>query len=230
SPVVRANLRRRPTTREAVRSATHLISAQWPVLRGLLPGALLVLALAILGTIALRDDTRAALPLLALTPIVGALSVAFLHHTEVDPAWEIVAAAPTSTGALVFARLTLTLGLIVGLMLAGSLAVSIATAEMLAPLVAAWLGPLLLLSALATLLAVRWTPTIGAGVSLALWVTVVSMLVAELRGAPLVAVSLRPLLDPGAALVSGQLIVAGLLWWLGWRLACFQPALRERAS
>lgn len=225
SAVVRANLYRRPTPGEAMRSAAHLIGAQWPVLRGLLPAALLVLLLGILGTIALRDDTRAALPLLALAPIVAALSVAFLHHTEADPAWEVVAATPTSPGALVFARLTLVLGIIVAVMLGGSLAVSVATGEMLGPLVAVWLGPLLLLSALATVLAVRWTPVIGAGVSLTLWVTVISTLVKELAGDPLLALSLRPLLDPGWWLLGGYLVAAAFLWYLSWRLASGRLAL-----
>lgn len=219
SPVVRANLYRQPTPGEAMRSAAHLIGAQWPVLRGLLPAALLILLLGILATIALRDDTRAALPLLALAPIVTALSVAFMHHTEADPAWEVVAATPTSPGVLVFARLTLILSVSVAVMLGGSFAVSVAIGEMLGPLVAVWLGPLLLLSALATVLAVRWTPILSAGVSLALWVTVISMLVKELAGDPLLALSLRPLLDPGWLLFSSHLIVAALLWYLSWRLA-----------
>lgn len=56
-----------------------------------------------------EDDTRAALPLLTLAPIVAALSVAFLHHPQADPAWEVVAATPTSPAAPLFARLTLIL-------------------------------------------------------------------------------------------------------------------------
>ena len=230
SPVVTANLRQRPTMVQALQSAAHLIWSQWAVLRGLLPAMLVVLLLGILVTLGLRDDTQAALPLLALAPIVGALTTAFLHHTEADPAWEIVAATPTSPGALVFARLTLVLGVVVGVMLAGSLAVSMATAEMLGPLVAVWLGPLLLLSALATALAVRWTPAIAAGVSLLLWGSVVSTLVAELRGATPIGVSLRPLLEPGAMLLGGQLAGAVMLWWLDWHLLNRQAAAPEHAA
>jgi hypothetical protein len=189
------------------------------VLRGLLPVAFLVLLLGILGTIALRDDMEAALPLLALVPIVGALCVAFLHHSEVDPAWEIVAATPAAPAVLVFARLTLILGAIVLVMLGGSLAVSMTTGEMLGSLVAVWLGPLLLLSALATVLAIRWTATIGAGISLVLWLSVISMLVKELAGKPLPMLSLQPLLDPGWLLFSGHLVAAALLWYLSWWLA-----------
>lgn len=230
SPVVRVNLYRHLTLREAMRSAVHLTAAQWPVLRGMLPAAVLVLAIGTLGTIALRDDLQVALPLLALAPIVAALSVAFLHHTEADPAWEVLAATPTSPGALVFARLTLITAAIVAVMLGGSVAVSIATGEMLGPLVTVWLGPLLLLSALATVLAVRWTAVIGAGISLALWVTVISVLLKELAGDPFLAVSLRPLLDPGWLLCSGYLIAAALLWYLAWRLASSQLVLVEKLN
>ena len=229
SAVVAANLRQRPTVKEALQSAAHLIWSQWAMLRGLLPATILVLLLGILGTLGLRDDTQAALPLLALAPIVAALTMAFLHRTEADPAWEIVAATPTLPGALVYARLTLVLGVVVGVMLAGSLAVSIATGEMLGPLVAVWLGPLLLLSALATALAMRWTPALAAGVSLVLWGSVVSTLVAELRGENLIGISLRPLLDPGGVLVGAQLAGAALLWWLGWRMANRPLAAPERA-
>jgi anti-sigma factor RsiW len=219
SPVVRANLKRPPSSGEAMWSSARLIGAQWPVLRSLLPVALLVLLLGVFGTLALRDDTEAALPLLTLVPIVGALCVSFLHHGEVDPAWEIVAAAPTSPGALVFARLTLILGAIVLVMLGGILTVSMTTGEMVGPLVAVWLGPLLLLSALATVLAIRWTAAIGAGVSLVLWLSVISMLVKELAGNPLPMLSLQPLLDPGWLLFGGHLVAAALLWYLSWRLA-----------
>jgi hypothetical protein len=141
---------------------------------------------------------------------------------------EIVAAAPTSPGALIFARLTLILGLIVMVMLGGSIAVSVATGEMLGPLIAVWLGPLLLLSALATVLAVRWTPAIAASVSLALWVTIISMLAKELAGNSFLAVSLRPLLDPGWLLLGGQLIAAAMLWYASWKLANHRFPLEGR--
>ncbi|MCZ7569734.1 MAG: zf-HC2 domain-containing protein [Ardenticatenaceae bacterium] len=230
SPVVRASLSRRPSAGEAVRSAVQLVWAQWRVLRVLLPGAVLVLLLGVLGTLALRDDTQAALPLLTLAPIVAAVSVAFLHHSESDPAWEVVAATPTSTGALVFARLTLILTAIVIVMLVGSFAVSVVTGQLLASLIAAWLGPLLLLSALATVLAIRWTAAISAGVCLALWVTIISMLVKELAGDPLLTLSLQPLLDPGWVLFGGQLVAAALLWYLSLRLARGQLVLSGRLT
>ena len=225
SPVVRANLVRRPTVGEALRSAAQLVWAQRQVLGVLLPGAALVLLLGILGTLVLQDEIHAALPLLAAAPIVAAVSVAYLHHAESDPAWEVVAATPTSAWALVFARLTLLLAVIVTVMLVGSVAVSAVTGRLLASLIAAWLGPLLLLSALATVLALRWTPALGAGVCLALWVTIIAMLIEELAGDPLLTLSLQPLLEPGWALFGGQLVAAALLWCLGLRLAQSRPVL-----
>ena len=228
SSVVRANLSRRPSAAQAMGSAAHLIRAQWPLLRGLLPAAILVLILGIVGTISLRDDTRAALPLLALAPIAAALSVAFLHNTEADPAWEIVASASTRPGALVFARLTLLLGCIVVVLLGGSVAVSLTRGVSFGPLVAAWLGPLLLLSALATALAVRWSATIAAGASLTLWISLVTVLVREVGGSPAIAVSLRPLLAPTWWLFASQLAGAAVLWWISWRLANHRLMAAER--
>ncbi|MGH2542790.1 MAG: anti-sigma factor family protein [Candidatus Acidiferrales bacterium] len=230
SPVVRAGLTRRPGVGEALWAAAQLAWAQWTVLRALLPAALLVLLLGVLATLALKDDTPAALPLLALAPIVAALSVAFLHHSESDPAWEVVATTPTSPSTLIFARLTLLLTVTVILLLAGSIVVSLVTGQLLASLIAAWLGPLLLLSALATVLAILWTPATSAGTCLALWVTIVVILVRELRGAPLLTLSLQPLLEPGWLLFGAQLILAMVLWYLSYRLARGQLLLRGRLA
>jgi anti-sigma factor RsiW len=218
SPIVRGNLQRRPTFGEAARSALALVWAQRVVVLrgGVVPSVVLVLVLGLLATISIRDTTFVALPLLVLVPVIAALGVAFLYGPEADPAFDVVSAAPTPAGTLLFARLTLVLGILCGVATLGSVVLSTTDGVPLFPLIGAWLGPLLLLSALATVLALVWQPLIASGIVLGLWSGVAMLLAAELNGRPFLDVSLRPLLQPGWALFSSQMVTAALLWFVGW--------------
>lgn len=218
SPVVRANLRRRPTAIQALRSAADLVWAQRVVLaqRSLAAVLLLMLVMGVLMTLRLRDSIPVSLPTLCLVPVVAAVSVAYLYGPETDSAFEIVATTPTSPGTLLLARLTLALGFVASAAALASLLLSATGEAAFGPLVSAWLGPLLLLSALATVLALLWGPLIAAGVTLALWGGVVILLGTELGGRPLIQLSLRPLLQPGWPLFVSQIVIAVLLWSLGW--------------
>jgi hypothetical protein len=72
------------------------------------------------------------------------------------------------------------------------------------------------MSALTTLLSIFWRPNIAIAISLAAWGSLVILLVREAGGNPLIAISLLPLLQPGWALLIGQLLLAGLLWLASW--------------
>ncbi|MCB0076172.1 MAG: zf-HC2 domain-containing protein [Anaerolineales bacterium] len=217
SPLVRASLHRPPTLRELLASTLQLVWAQRNVLRPLLPGIVGVLLVGLAASLGLMNAERVALPLVALVPIVAALPIAFLHSRELEPAFEIVSATPSAPGALLLARLTFVLTLVSSVTLPGSFAVSAAQGSSFGPLVAAWLGPLLLLSALATVLALRWRSGVAVGVVLAGWLGVIGLLWLELNGYPLLALPLHALLQPHAWLFLSQLLAAGLLWWLAWR-------------
>jgi len=220
SPVVRGNLQRRPTYAEALRSALALVWAQrMVVLRGsVVPAVVLVLVLGLLATLGLRDSRFVALPLLGLIPIIAALGVAFLYGPDADPAFDVVGAAPTPPSTLLFARLTLVLGILCGVATAGSVLISTADTIQLLPLIGAWLGPLLLLSALATVLALVWRPLVASGVTLAIWTGTAMLVGAELTGRPLLNVSLLPLIEPSWAVFGAQLVLAVALWFAGWWL------------
>jgi hypothetical protein len=144
--------------------------------------------------------------------------VAFLYGPEADSAFEIVSTTPTPPGALLLARLTLLLGSVGSVAMPLSLLLSAVGGVAFMPLVGAWLGPLLSLSALATVLALLWQPMIAASVTLTLWAGVVVLLVTELGGRSLVRASLYPLLQPDWTLFMTQVATAGLLWALGWVL------------
>jgi len=220
SPVVRGNLQRRPTYAEALRSALALVWAQRVVVLrgGVVPAVVLVLVLGMLATLGLRDSRFVALPLLGLIPIIAALGVAFLYGPDADPAFDVVSAAPTPAGTLLFARLTLVLGVLCAVATAGSVVLSTVDHIALLPLIGAWLGPLLLLSALATVLALVWRPLVASGVTLALWACVAMLLSAELNGHALLGVSLLPLITPNWALFSLEILLAAGLWAAGWWL------------
>lgn len=220
SPVVRGNMQRRPTYAQALRSALGLVWAQRVVVLrgGVVPAVVLVLVLGMLATLGLRDSRFVALPLLGLVPIIAALGVAFLHGPDADPAFDVVSATPTPASTLLFARLTLVLGVLCAVATGGSVMLSTVDHVALLPLIGAWLGPLLLLSALATVLALLWRPLVASGVTLALWACVATLLSAELNGHPLLGVSLLPLITPGWVLFGSQLVLAALLWLAGWWL------------
>ena len=212
SPLVRAGLRRL-SLQQALASSLSLIWAQRVVvLRGLW---LLVLAVvivaAVLGTMFLGN-----LPLFALVPILAALIVTQTMSYEYDPAYEITEALPTPTGTLIFARLTLALALIVGLAGTGSILVVALDGGELLILVMAWLGPMLMLSALATLLSLLWRPLPAAGVTLLGWGLVILQLAREQMGVSALLISLRLLLHPDGLLVAAELLLACLLWLLAW--------------
>jgi hypothetical protein len=217
SPVVRGNLQRRPTYAEAFRSAGGLGWAQrMVVLRGsVVPAVVLVLVLGLLATLWLRDSQFAALPLLGLIPIIAALGVAFLYGPDADPAFDVVGATPTPPSTLLFARLTLVLGMLCGVATGGSVVLSTADHIPFLPLIGAWLGPLLLLSSLATVLALVWRPLVAGGVTLGLWACTVMLVSAELMGRPLLRVSLLPLIEPSWALFGAQIMLAAALWLAG---------------
>ena len=211
SPLVRAGLHRL-SLRQALASSLSLVWAQRVVLRG--PWLLVlavVIVVAVLGTMFLGS-----LPLFALVPILAALIVTQTMSNEYDPAYEITEALPTPTGTLIFARLTLALALIVGLAGTGSILVAALDGGELLILVMAWLGPMLVLSAFATLLSLLWRPLPAAGVTLLGWGLVILQLAREQMGVSTLLISLRPLLHPDGLLVAAELLLAGLLWLLAW--------------
>ena len=211
SPLVRAGLHRL-SLRQALASSLSLVWAQRVVLRG--PWLLVlavVIVVAVLGTMFLGS-----LPLFALVPILAALIVTQTMSNEYDPAYEITEALPIPTGTLIFARLTLALALIVGLAGTGSILVAALDGGELLILVMAWLGPMLVLSAFATLLSLLWRPLLAAGVTLLGWGLVILQLAREQMGVSTLLISLRLLLHPDGLLVAAELLLAGLLWLLAW--------------
>ena len=224
SPLVRANLKRHVPLPQAFLTAAGLIWAQRIFLFGglLLPILGAIILVMILASLAgsvqntVLGTVWAILPLFVLLPILAAVTVAFLNNFESDPAYEIVMATPVPTATLVFARLTLALSSIMLISLLSCLMLSVVGQQSFFDLAAAWVGPLLFMSALTTLLSILWRPSVAIAISLAAWGGLVILLASEAGGNPLIGISLLPLLQPGWSLLAGELILAGVLWLSSW--------------
>ena len=115
---------------------------------------------------------RASLVLALIAPIVAAAAVAGTYRSRRDPAAELVAATPTSGRLLLLVRIALVFSYDFVLAVAASgmlTATGAAGTASLNALVGAWLGPMVLLSSLSLLIAVRFGPDVALGTAVGLW-------------------------------------------------------------
>jgi hypothetical protein len=236
SPVVRANLRGEPSFPEAVLSTARLIAAQRIFLKKsrLIHTLSAVMLASVLADLFLsaKYQLTFSVPFFILVPFLAVLGISFFETWEDGPSHEIVAAAPTHPAILTFARLTLALGLIASLALIGSLLISAFGRISMGWLVVAWLGPMLWLPALATLLALLLNSWAAAGISLTLWGGIALLLATQGYGQSLLGFSLAPLLYPSWWSFGLQMLLGGILWlicWL-WLFLGAPPALRLERS
>ncbi|NLG65395.1 MAG: hypothetical protein GX537_07295 [Actinobacteria bacterium] len=190
-------------------ATSSLIWAQWPVVtrERLVLGMAVALALVFCAAGGLTDGFDL-LVLSGTLPVIAALVTLLLSGPWSDPAHALVSATRTPFGALVFARTTVVLVLLVGLSLAGTLVLTFLGDTSFPTLVAAWLAPTVILAALATLLAQLWRPVITVAIALAAWASVVLLAALELNGVISPAVSLRLVYQPNSAHVLVQALVA----------------------
>jgi hypothetical protein len=107
-----------------------------------------------------------------VAPIVAAAGVAGVHRSRRDPAAELLAAVPASGRLLLLVRLALVFGYDLALAVAASGALAVVTTDTaggMNTLIATWLGPMALLSALSLLVAVRFGPDVALGTAVGLW-------------------------------------------------------------
>ncbi|MEV0134543.1 hypothetical protein AB0H83_39545 [Dactylosporangium sp. NPDC050688] len=152
-------------------------------------------------------------PVLAVVvPLAAALAVAGACGGDELPG-ELVRATPTSVRTVLLARLTLVLGAVFVAALIGSLVLSVAGAGGPGRLLAAWLGPMVLLSAVSFACSVAWRPAVGLSAALAVWVLRVLLASGSVDGAVGGAAEAMwrtswPPLVVSAALVGGVLAIA----------------------
>ncbi|RKF26271.1 anti-sigma factor family protein [Micromonospora globbae] len=152
-------------------------------------------------------------PVLAVVvPMVAALAVAGTCGGD-EPPQELIQATPTSVRTVLLARLTLVLGAVFVASVVGSLVLSLVGAGGPGRLLAAWLGPMVLLSAVSFAFSVVWRPAVGLSAALALWVLRVLIASGHVGGAVggMVEAMWRtswPVLAAAGALVVGVLALA----------------------
>lgn len=166
SPVV-APYRGRVGERPLVRAARLLWRQPrligWPV--WLVCG--IVLAVGI-GLAAVAPPGRGGQLLAETVPLAAALAVAGACGGG-DPAAELVAASPTSVRAILLARLTVALGAVFLVAFGASGLLVGLHGGTAAGVLAFWLGPMVLLSAISFTMAVIWRPMPAVAVAVGLW-------------------------------------------------------------
>ncbi|MFC0435105.1 hypothetical protein [Kutzneria buriramensis] len=152
-----------------VRQATAVVLAQISVVRRQVWAATAVVVG--IGCLLLAVSDAAAGPLFALiAPVGAACGMAMIYGRDADPAYEISQACPVSMRTVLVARLLVVTGYDLAVGFLGTvLVVTVGAAGGLWSLMLAWLGPLLLLSAISVLLSVLYRPWLGIGVALLLW-------------------------------------------------------------
>ena len=222
SPIVRNRVHAPQTFIQGLQSALGLIWAQRVIILpgGVLTGVALAVALGVIASarFGFQSNPLFLIPLLILVPCLAVIAIGFIYNEDTDPAYEVLLATPTPTAVLIFSRLTLALSLIMGLSFLGSLLLDFIGVSQLSHLVMGWLGPMLLLSGLTTILVLYFGPFIATGISLTLWIATIVLLVTEIEEISMVNFSLARLIYPDGWLVLSQLIIAAVLWFLGWKL------------
>jgi hypothetical protein len=163
-----------PAARSPWRFSLALVLAEARLLRiPVLVASALVLALAValaaIQTTAADGWSGNVLALVA--PIVAAIGISGVYGPQRDPAFEVVAATPTTARLILLVRIALVFGYDLALAMAASGAVTVVGADAagVVALVVAWLGPMALLSALCLLLTVWVGADIAIGAVLTLW-------------------------------------------------------------
>jgi hypothetical protein len=161
-----------------LRYAAALVVAEARLIRPAVPVAsALVMALGVVlvlvqAAAVARPATGADVVLALVAPVVAAAGVAGTYRSRRDPAGELVAATPTAGPLLLLARLALVFGYDLVLAVAASAvltATAAAGAASMQALIAAWLGPMALLSSVSLLVAVRFGPDVALGAAIGLW-------------------------------------------------------------
>jgi hypothetical protein len=221
SPIVRNRVHAPRTFIQGLQSALGLIWAQRVIILpgGVLTGVALAVALGVIASarFGFQSNPLFLIPLLILVPCLAVIAIGFIYNEDTDPAYEVLLATPTPTAVLIFSRLTLALSLIVGLSFLGSLLLDFTGVGQLGNLVMVWLGPMLLLSGLTTVLVLNFGSFIATGISLTLWIATIVLLVAEIEHVSMFNFSLAGLINPNGWLFFSQLIIAAMLWFLGWK-------------
>jgi hypothetical protein len=207
-----------PRRARSARWLWQLLRGQIPLVRrGIWTASALTIALGCLLALLYPANRGTATPIAVLAPVIAAFGVAFVYGPETDPGLEIALATPTAPRLVLLCRLTLVYAYDILLALGATALLGQARGTALWPIVALWLGPMLLLSALSLLLSLLFGPTVTMAGALALWVTDVLTFDVHWRMHLLVSDALVTFWRNTALLVplAAALFAAAMLWAAG---------------
>jgi hypothetical protein len=155
--------RRRPYVWQVVREQARLVHTSiWLA-------SALVMALGWLVAVS-TEAASSGLVLQLVAPIVAACGVSLIYGPETDPFLEVIQATPASPRLLLLARLTVVFGYDCALTVVATLGLTaLGDGGGVWTLTQEWLGPILLLSALALVLAQHLGPSAAMAIALLLW-------------------------------------------------------------
>ncbi|MCW6007934.1 zf-HC2 domain-containing protein [Micromonospora sp. CPCC 205371] len=162
-----------PVTRRPAWFSLSLALAEARLVRvSVLVASALVMALGVvMASMPPAYDGWAGDVLALVAPVVAAAGVAGVYGPRRDPAYEVVAATPTSPRLILLTRIALVFAydLVLAFAATGVVAAAGADPSGVWELIAAWLGPMALLSALSLVLVVWVGPDVALGVAVVLW-------------------------------------------------------------
>jgi hypothetical protein len=163
--------RRVPVRRRGPRFAGQLLRAEMRLVRpSVWLASVVVMVCAVVVAVTGGDPGAGATVLSLVAPLVAAAGIAGVYGPERDPAFEALAITVTSPRLVLLARVTLVFAYDLVLALAASALVGLGPPRVgIVHVVAGWLLPMTLLSALCLLLAMWIGPNLALGLPASLW-------------------------------------------------------------
>jgi Putative zinc-finger len=160
-----------PVRKRRLRFAGQLLRAEMRLVRpSVWLASMVVMTCAVVVAVAGGDPGAGATVLSLIAPLVAAAGIAGVYGPERDPAFEALAITVTSPRLVLLARVTLVFAYDLVLALAASALVHLGPPRVgIVHVVAGWLLPMTLLSALCLLLAMWIGPNLALGLPASLW-------------------------------------------------------------
>lgn len=150
--------------------AAALLRGQVPLVRRRLWLASALVMVLGAAVAAAGTASTASVVLALVAPVVAAAGLAVVYGPEVDPGLELAVATPTSPRSVLLARFTVVFGYDLLLGLAASVVLAgVGVSTGVGVLVSAWLGPMMLLSALTLIISIWFGPSAAFGAALVVW-------------------------------------------------------------
>jgi hypothetical protein len=157
--------------RHRLRWLLDFVVGQIPIVRReIWPASAMLIATGAVVSLLLTGHASAGTVMALFAPLAAAVGLSLVYGPDNDPGLELALAAPVSPRLVLVARMTLVVGWDLALALTCTLLLgALGGGGPLLPLVAMWLGPMLILGCLCLALAVALGTRVAIAVAMALW-------------------------------------------------------------